>query len=128
MADKINFRRGSQEEITSAFGKYEKGSFYLATDEGKLYYGLQENQLIQIGTNPFHWGSEPPNNAYQLWIHTHPTKGGLKFYNSDLKEWVHVPVAFTSRGDTNTDPEIPTDPETPTTPVFPTEPEDQVGG
>ena len=97
MADKINFRRGSQEEINN-LNSYEQGAFYLANDDTvTLYYGKDENTLAEIGINPFHWGQSEPANKKQLWIHTHPTEGGLKFYNHELEEWVHVPVAFTSR-------------------------------
>ena len=97
MADKINFRRGSQEEIIN-LNSYEQGAFYLANDDTvTLYYGKDEDTLAEIGINPFHWGQSEPANKKQLWIHDHPTEGGLKFYNHKLKEWVHVPVAFTSR-------------------------------
>lgn len=97
MADKVIFRRGSQEDINN-LNSYEQGAFYLVNDNVvTLYYSKDENTLAEIGINPFHWGQSEPASKKQLWIHIHPTEGGLKFYNHKLEKWEHVPVAFTGR-------------------------------
>lgn len=105
MADKVVFRRGEESGLP-AQGSIQPGSFYILTDTERLLYGKDQDNLIEFGAMPFEVGGKPPKNQRILWINTTPEIGGLMFYDENIGDWAHVPVAFTAKNPTDDNVDI----------------------